>query len=76
VGKAYGKGIYFAANAQTSLGYCVDRFYGGGVPFGGGSAGVNPNGTSWPHSIFGSRIVCIALCEIIDNKKEFTYAVI
>ena len=26
----------------------------------------------WPKSIFGSKLTCLALCEIVDKKDDFT----
>lgn len=59
-GKVRGSGIYFASNANTSLGYCVNR----------GNTIL-----AWRNSLFSDHVQCIALCEIIDNKKEFTHSV-
>jgi len=60
-GQAYGAGIYFASEFATSLGYC-----GHGMSDG------------WPKSMFTSKssapsIKCMAMCEIIDKKEDFTY---
>jgi len=53
-----------------SLGYCGigrRRLAGGGG--GGDEASVE---THWPKSAFGSKLTCLALCEIIDKKDDFT----
>jgi len=59
-GAAYGSGIYFAASADTSRGYCRD-------------VRTGRVGRSWPKSIFGAELTCLALCEIVDKKEDFTY---
>jgi hypothetical protein len=46
----------------VSLGYC-------GPGRGGGGGRV---ATHWPQSAFGSSLTCLALCEIVDKKDDFT----
>uniref|UniRef100_A0A7S2FMF6 Poly [ADP-ribose] polymerase n=1 Tax=Octactis speculum TaxID=3111310 RepID=A0A7S2FMF6_9STRA len=56
-GQVYGAGIYFASNSSTSLGYCGK---------------TRP--VSWKNSKhFKLPMTCLALCEIINREKEFTY---
>ncbi len=68
-GAAYGKGIYFATDSATSLGYCQSRYH-----YSSSFAGPTavPQASHWPKSMFGSRLTCLALCEIIDKKEDFT----
>ncbi len=58
-GAAYGNGIYFASNTTVSMGYCGDATQ-----------------VLWPKSMFsspGNQFRCLALCEIVDKKDDFTH---
>jgi len=64
-GAAYGKGIYFATDSVTSIAYCRNVQGGRLVP--------SKFGTDcWPNSMFGRSLTCLALCEIINKKEDFT----
>jgi len=48
---------------KVSLGYCQNRYnYGCAGAF----------ASHWPKSAFGSSLTCLALCEIVDKKDDFT----
>jgi poly [ADP-ribose] polymerase 6/8 len=58
-GAAHGKGVYFAPLASASFGYSGH----------GSSAGVSSSGAAAVgESFLGDNMLCIALCEIIDDK--------
>lgn len=63
-GAAYGSGIYFATDSATSLHYCTDSKSTAPLTI--------PHASYWPKSMFGSSLKCLALCEIIDKKEDFT----
>jgi len=42
-----------------------------GRPNGIGGNG-DPIKTHWPKSAFGDKLTCLALCEIVDKKDDFT----
>ena len=61
-GAAYGAGIYFSTEFDTSIGYC------------GANRGTTPSAANgWPKSRFKGGLTCMAMCEIIDHKEEFTF---
>ena len=87
-GAAYGSGIYFADSQSMSLGYCTNRNSATAtLPPAMGSQKKSTNGSSgemrinsatgWQHSRFyrgGQGTICMALCEVVDNRSKFTHA--